>query len=65
MTAKRTAIDDLIDQVGVLCAIYVGKDAPSEPWIDTCRRLIEIDKTLKRVRRLRKTVAPKTEKQTA
>jgi hypothetical protein len=49
---KSTAIDELLDQVGELCRIYCG-NGPSEQWIETCRRLEEMNRTLKRARRER------------
>lgn len=48
--AKPTPIDILIDQVGRLCLTYCGPKAPSEPWIDTCRRLDQLNEALKRAR---------------
>lgn len=52
MTAMaRAPIAELIDEAEALCKVYVGKDAESEDWRDTCRRLERLDKLVKRVRR--------------
>jgi len=51
---KKSAIDELVDQAEALCRIYVGKNAPSEPWVQTCDRLEALDKVVKRVRRSQK-----------
>lgn len=54
---KKAVMDELVDQAEALCAVYVGKNAPSEQWIETIRRLIELDKVVKKVRRTQKAVA--------
>ena len=44
------ALTKLLDEVDALCAVYVGKNAPSEQWIKTCERLERIAKLRKRAR---------------
>lgn len=44
-------IAKLIDEVEALCKVYVGKDAESEGWAATCRRLESLDKIVKRIRK--------------
>lgn len=41
----------LLNEVAELCRVYVGKNAPSEQWIETCRRLEMLDKLVKKIRR--------------
>lgn len=41
----------LLDAVEALCAVHIGKNAPSEQWGETCRRLVDLDKLAKKVRR--------------
>lgn len=44
------ALIKLLDEIDELCRIYVGKNAPSEPWGETCVRLERIGKLRKRAR---------------
>ena len=41
----------LLEEVEALCKVYCGKDAESEQWIETCRRLERLDKLAKKVRK--------------
>lgn len=43
--------DKLLEEAETLCRIYVGKNAESEPWGDTLKRLIALDKQVKKIRR--------------
>lgn len=47
---KPNALSLLLDEIDELCRIYVGKDAPSEAWIETCNRFERINKLRKRAR---------------
>jgi hypothetical protein len=47
----------LIDDVEALCRVYVGKNAESEEWSETCVRLANLDKLIKKIRRAQKRVA--------
>lgn len=49
---KDNALTKLLDEIDALCAVYVGKNAPSEQWGATCERLERIDKLRKRARAL-------------
>jgi len=52
MNSKPTskAVSDLINEVDALCRVYVGKNAPSERWRETCERLERLAKIVKRAR---------------
>ena len=51
MTRHEILLAELIDKTEALCRVYVGKNAESEQWIETCRRLDALDKLVKRIRR--------------
>ena len=57
MTAARgprplsKPLADLVEEVEELCRVYVGREAPSEPWGVTCERLVKIERLVRRVRR--------------
>ena len=51
MTRHEKLLAELIDQTEALCRVYIGKNAESEQWGDTLRRLDALDKLVKRVRR--------------
>jgi hypothetical protein len=40
----------LLDEIDALCAVYIGKNAPSEQWGVTCERFERIDKLRKKAR---------------
>lgn len=44
-------VEALLSEVEALCRVYVGKDAESEEWGQTCQRLARIDKLVKKVRK--------------
>lgn len=41
----------LLEEVEALCKVHIGKNAPSEQWGETCRRLMALDKIAKKARR--------------
>lgn len=48
---KPNAMILLLDEVDALCQVYVGKNAASEAWIDTARRIERLDKLRRSARR--------------
>ncbi len=48
-TAKD--FEKLLAEVEALTLRYVGKDAESEPWIETCHRFDRLDKIAKKIRK--------------
>lgn len=45
------AVTRLVDEVEALCAVHVGASAPGESWMDTCDRLIALNKLVKAARK--------------
>ena len=45
------ALKSLVNEVEDLCRVYVGRDAESEQWIDTCKRFERLDRLVKTVRK--------------
>lgn len=41
----------LLAEVEALCKAYVGKNAESEMWGETCKRFARLDKLAKKVRK--------------